>query len=130
MSLTLTVDGDRWRAHLRDFAEATPGLVPVAKGNGYGFTLGRLARKAQWLGVDTLAVGTYEELPEVAQPVRRRPAGAHPVAALPPHARPGRSARRVIHTVSRPDDLADLLDAQPERPVRARARDVACAGTA
>ena len=66
MSLTLTVDGDRWRAHLRGFAEATPGLVPVAKGNGYGFTLGRLARKAEWLGVDTLAVGTYEELPEVA----------------------------------------------------------------
>ena len=70
MSLTLTVDGDRWRGHLRAFAEATPGLVPVAKGNGYGFTLGRLARKAQWLptrlGVDTLAVGTYEELPEVA----------------------------------------------------------------
>ena len=59
MSLTLSVDGERWRGHLRGFAEATPGLVPVAKGNGYGFTLGRLARKAQWLarqglGVDTL----------------------------------------------------------------------------
>ena len=53
MSLTLTVDGERWRGHLRGFAEATPGLVPVAKGNGYGFTLGRLARKAEWLGVDT-----------------------------------------------------------------------------
>ena len=66
MSLTLTVDGERWRAHLRDFADVTPGLVPVAKGNGYGFTLGRLARKAEWLGVDTLAAGTYEELPEVA----------------------------------------------------------------
>ena len=49
MSLTLSVDGERWRGHLRRFAQATPGLVPVAKGNGYGFTLGRLARKAQWL---------------------------------------------------------------------------------
>ena len=38
MSLTLTVDGERWRAHLREVAEATPGIVPVAKGNGYGFT--------------------------------------------------------------------------------------------
>jgi len=65
MSLTLSVDGDRWRAHLRAFAEATPGLVPVAKGNGYGFGVGRLARRAEWLGVPTLAVGTYEELPEV-----------------------------------------------------------------
>ena len=92
MSLTLTVDGERWRGHLRGFAEATPGLVPVAKGNGYGFTLGRLARKAEWLadqglGFDTLAVGTYEELPEVADPLRRRPARAHALAALPPHAR-------------------------------------------
>ena len=66
MALTLHVDGDRWRAHLREVAARTPGLVPVAKGNGYGFGLGRLARKATWLGVDTLAVGTYEELPEVA----------------------------------------------------------------
>src|SRR5262245_33593343 len=66
MALTLTVDGDRWRIHLRGVADSTPGLVPVAKGNGYGFSLARLARKAGWLGVDTLAVGTYEELPEVA----------------------------------------------------------------
>src|SRR6478609_2219240 len=71
MGLDLTVDGDRWRGHLRSVATAERGLVPVAKGNGYGFTLGRLARKAQWLrdqglGLDTLAVGTYEELPQVA----------------------------------------------------------------
>ncbi len=117
MSLTLTVDGERWRGHLRSFAEATPGLVPVAKGNGYGFTLGRLARKAQWLidqglGVDTLAVGTYEELPEVAS----RYAGN--LLVLTPwrsfHATPEPAlGRRVIHTVSRPDDLAGLLEAQP-----------------
>ena len=67
MSLTLTVDGERWRRHLRQVADVNPGLAPVAKGNGYGFGLGRLARKADWLGVDTLAVGTYDELPEVAQ---------------------------------------------------------------
>ena len=44
MTLSLTVDGERWRAHLRAVADATPGLVPVAKGNGYGIGLGRLAR--------------------------------------------------------------------------------------
>ena len=49
MSLILTVDGPRWRAHLESVAAAHPGIVPVAKGNGYGFTLARLARKAQWL---------------------------------------------------------------------------------
>jgi hypothetical protein len=110
VSLTLTVDGERWRAHLRDFAEATPGLVPVAKGNGYGFTLARLARKAEWLGVDTLAVGTYEELPEVAQRFDGdllvltpwRPTGSPIPEDLP--------GRRVIHTVSRLADLLALLD--------------------
>src|SRR4051812_30666613 len=118
MSLVLTVDGDRWRSHLRDLAQRTPGLVPVAKGNGYGFSLGRLARKAQWLGdqglgVDTLAVGTYEELPEVAT----RYAGD--LLVLTPwrsfHPTPdSRLGRRVIHTVSRPDGLGGLLDVQPQ----------------
>ena len=62
MTLTLHVDGQRWRSHLRHVHEQEPLLVPVAKGNGYGFGVGRLARKAEWLGVDTLAVGTYFEL--------------------------------------------------------------------
>jgi hypothetical protein len=113
VSLTLTVDGDRWRRHLRSLADRTPGLVPVAKGNGYAFGLGRLARKAAWLGTDTLAVGTYEELPEVMQRYGgdllvltpwRPSAGALP---------DGLHARRVIHTVSRLADLLALLDLQP-----------------
>jgi len=123
MSLTLTVDGDRWRDHLRSLATAEPDLVPVAKGNGYGFSLGRLARKAQWLhdqglGVDTLAVGTYEELPEVASRYDGsllvltpwRPFGA--AVELAPAV-----AARVIHTVSRVGDLADLLGRQPDARV-------------
>jgi alanine racemase len=115
MSLTLTVDGDRWRAHLRTVADAEPGLVPVAKGNGYGFTLGRLARKTTWLGVDTLAVGTYDELPEVSSrfdgsllvltPWRPFGAALEVDPAL---------ASRVIHTVSRVEDLDDLLGRQPD----------------
>ncbi len=113
MSLTLSVDGEHWRAHLRSVAEATPGLVPVVKGNGYGLTLGRLARKAGWLGVDTLAVGTYEELGEVAN---RYPGDLLVLTPWRPfHAVPDPAlGRRVIHTVSRPDDLARLLDTQPD----------------
>ncbi len=112
MALTLTVDGDRWRAHLRGYADRHPGLVPVAKGNGYGFTLGRLARKTKWLGLDTLAVGTYEELPEVATrfdgdllvltPWRPFVDGLDPALA-----------DRVIHTVSRPADVDALVARQP-----------------
>src|SRR3954471_5614615 len=120
MSLTLTVDGERWRAHLRAVAEAPPGLVPVAKGNGYGFTLGRLARRSQWLhdlglGVDTVAVGTYDELSHVASrfdgdllvmtPWRPFEAAVEVDPRLAP---------RLVHTVSRLEDLTDLLARQPD----------------
>ncbi len=115
MSLTLTVDGDRWRAHLRAVAAANPGLVPVIKGNGYGFTRGRLARKAQWLGVDTIAVGTYDELEHVESrfdgsllvltPWRPFDVALEVDPAL---------ADRVIHTIGRVEDLEDLLGRQPD----------------
>ncbi|MBJ7359422.1 alanine racemase [Nocardioides sp.] len=114
MPLQLTVDGERWRAHLRRIGDGLPGLVPVAKGNGYGFGLGRLARKADWLGVEALAVGTYEELPQVAD----RYAGD--LLVLTPwrqFADPGtlaaKHAHRVIHTVGRLEDLEQLLERQP-----------------
>ena len=115
MSLTLTVDGDRWRRHLRGVAEDNPGLVPVAKGNGYGFGLARLARKAQWLGVDTLAVGTYDELPEVATRFDGdllvltpwRPFGT--ALELDPALE-----RRVVHTLGRLSDVEALLDRNPD----------------
>jgi alanine racemase len=112
VSLTLTVDGERWRAHLRSVAEASPGLVPVAKGNGYGFTLARLARKAEWLGADTLAVGTYEELPEVATRFSGSLLVLTPWRPSVTDPDPG-IAGRVVHTVSRPEDLPALLRRQP-----------------
>ncbi len=112
MSLTLTVDGDRWRRHLRSVAEATPGLTPVVKGNGYGFTLGRLARKSAWLGVDTIAVGTYDELPEVAT---RFPGDLLVLTPWRPFVAdlPAELTDRVIHTIGRVEDLDALLERQP-----------------
>ena len=99
--------------------------MPVAKGNGYGFGLGRLARKAPWLGVDTLAVGTYDELPEVAHRASTATCWCSPRGGRSaPRSRSTRQlADRVIHTVSRVEDLEALLDRQPRRPVRARAGD-------
>lgn len=61
MPLTLYVDRGAWRHHQMCVTEAEPDLVPVAKGNGYGFTVPVLARAAAGLGVDQLAVGTAEE---------------------------------------------------------------------
>lgn len=114
--LSLYVDGERWRSHLRATFDALPGLVPVAKGNGYGFGLGRLARRAGWLEADTLAVGTYGELAEVSS----RFDGD--LLVLTPW-RPfvdeqyGEATRdrRVIHTVGRLEDLEALM-ARGDRP--------------
>ena len=65
MALTLYVDTPRWRAHQRSVVDAFPGLVPVAKGNGYGFRNVRLAEEAARLGADILAVGTSYEAAEL-----------------------------------------------------------------
>lgn len=46
MALTLYVDTVRWRAHHKHVQEQFPGLVPVCKGNGYGFGHERLAEEA------------------------------------------------------------------------------------
>ncbi len=112
MPLTLYVDGPRWREHLTATAATSPGLVPVVKGNGYGFGLGRLARRAQWLGSDMLAVGTYAEV----SAVERRFDGDilvmqpwRPFYADVPY------GDRLIHTVGRASDLGQLAE-RAERP--------------
>lgn len=58
MPLTLYVDTPAWQEHLRAEVARDPGLVPVAKGNGYGFTVPLLTRTAAGLGVGRIAVGT------------------------------------------------------------------------
>jgi hypothetical protein len=68
MPLTLYVDRDAWHGHQEGLRKEHPGIVPVAKGNGYGFTVPVLARAAARLGVDQLAVGTAEEAAAVSEP--------------------------------------------------------------
>ncbi len=111
MSLTLHVDGDRWRAHLRAVAQARPGLVPVAKGNGYGLGLARLARKAAWLGVPQIAVGTPYEVDEVATRFPGDVLVLTPWRSFDAGAIDASHSARVIHTVSSLEDLRGLLDA-------------------
>jgi alanine racemase len=97
MPLVLHVDSDRWREHLR--STWNPDIVPVAKGNGYGFGNQRLLAESRALGARTVAVGTYFEVPPdpredivVLSPWR-------PFLEVP-------QGKHVIHTVSR---LADLV---------------------
>jgi alanine racemase len=104
--LTLYVDEQRWRNHVRSVVDAVPGLVPVAKGNGYGFGNRRLAETTRELGLDTLAVGTYDEVAGVAE------AFGGSVLVLTPWRsfEPVRYDPRVVHTIGRIDDLAGVRD--------------------
>ncbi|MEC4015758.1 alanine racemase [Streptomyces sp. H27-D2] len=61
MALTLYVDTARWRAHQQTVIQQFPGIVPVCKGNGYGFGHERLAEETARFGSDILAVGTTYE---------------------------------------------------------------------
>jgi hypothetical protein len=61
MPLTLYVDRIAWERQHQRLIEQYPGMVPVAKGNGYGFTIPVLAQAAAQLRVDQLAVGTLAE---------------------------------------------------------------------
>ncbi|WP_372408620.1 alanine racemase [Streptomyces luteireticuli] len=61
MALTLYVDTQRWRAHQQSVIQQFPGIVPVCKGNGYGFGHERLAEEVTRFGSDLMAVGTTYE---------------------------------------------------------------------
>jgi len=118
--LILDVDAAAWRAHLQQVAEATPGLVPVAKGNGYGFGLGVLAAEAERLGSDAVAVGVADEVAAV------RDQFSGDVVVLTPW-RPGDPVAtellgdpRVITTISRVEDLAGLPAVAEGSAVRPR----------
>jgi alanine racemase len=89
VTIRLTVDRDRWWHHVTDVAAAVEGLVPVVKGNGYGFGRAGLAVAAARLGT-VLAVGTVHELdglpedvtPVVLTPTLRPPASTEPVLTV------------------------------------------------
>jgi alanine racemase len=102
VTVQLVVRPDRWRDHLREVRESTPGLVPVAKGNGYGFGIDLLAREAARLDVDTLAVGTYPEVPAAAG----FPGSVLVLSPWRPFLAAPLDDPRVVHTISRAEDLA------------------------
>ena len=87
MTIRLSVDRTRWWAHVADVAEQIDGLVPVVKGNGYGFGRDGLAIAAVELS-PLLAVGTVHELaglPEQCTPIVLTPT-LHPARVHRPGA--------------------------------------------
>ena len=112
--LSLYVDQARWDAHLRRVAAENPGIVPVAKGNGYGLGVACLAEVSGRLGADTLAVGTYAEVDQVSDVFDGS------VMVLSPwrpfETRAGYDPR-IVHTVGRVEDLDALAGAGPRPQV-------------
>ena len=64
MTLRLTVDRSAWLEHVQRVASVEPGIVPVIKGNGYGFGRRTLFEVAASIG-DTVCLGTVHEVHEV-----------------------------------------------------------------
>lgn len=66
MTFSLNIDSKKFRGHLvsvmNDHATAGAELVPVIKGNGYGFGRAVLARESSGLGCHRIAIGTVWEL--------------------------------------------------------------------
>jgi hypothetical protein len=80
MTVRLTVDERAWRAHVDATVTAEPTLIPVVKGNGYGF--GRVALMAHAAGLaGEIAVGTVYEAADV--PGDRTPIVLTPTLRLP-----------------------------------------------
>ena len=121
MSVVLHVDTARWRAQQTTTMRQSPGLVPVVKGNGYGFGRDVLLAECRRLGepdgaecsTDLVAVGTYHEANEALAVF---PGG---VLVLEPYRHPlhGRAPDvldpRIVHTVADPDDVERIRRRHP-----------------
>ncbi len=100
-----------WRSQIARMASGIDGLVPVVKGNGYGFGRLRLAELAAELA-DTIAVGNVHELADlpsgpdvtVLTPVGAEAFASPDVSALVRRHHP-------ILTVGSPEHIAALADA-------------------
>lgn len=114
MSFILQVDGPAWRQAQDRTLARFPGLIPVIKGNGYGFGRYVLCAEASRLGVSLIAVGTYTELPEALAAFGGDVLVMEPYRAVIHAELPELAHTRVVHTITSYADLADLRERQPK----------------
>ncbi|MFN5602825.1 MAG: alanine racemase, partial [Acidimicrobiaceae bacterium] len=81
MTIRLAVHEAKWLAHVQGVARAHPGLVPVVKGNGYGFRRWNLMPLAGQLATE-VAVGTVFEVRDI--PTTVTPIVLTPTLTPPP----------------------------------------------
>jgi alanine racemase len=106
VTLQLNVDSAAWRRHVSETAKSFGDLIPVVKGNGYGFGRATLIEHAQKISRD-IAVGTVFEAKDVPSDCRAfvlTPVGK----ALPSNKN---LAKNVVLTVGSVDHVQNLRDA-------------------
>ena len=85
MTLRLSVDSKSWHLHIHDTAKSFGDLIPVVKGNGYGFGRSTLMSHAASLAKE-IAVGTVFEahdVPATCTAIVLTPAGVELPETLP-----------------------------------------------
>ena len=93
MSLILHVTAEKWRTHLATVvANSEAQVVPVIKGNGYGFGIKVLAQEAKDLNLPIVAVATVAEAQEIQSVFPGE------ILLLSPSAHS--ESEKVIHTIS------------------------------
>jgi alanine racemase len=106
VTLQLNVDSAAWRRHVSETAKSFGDLIPVVKGNGYGFGRATLIEHAQKISRD-IAVGTVFEAKDVPSDCRAfvlTPVGK----ALPSNKN---LAKNILLTVGSVDHVQNLRDA-------------------
>jgi len=106
VTLQLNVDSAAWRRHVSETAKSFGDLIPVVKGNGYGFGRATLIEHAQKISRD-IAVGTVFEAKDVPSDCRAfvlTPVGK----ALPSNKN---LAKNIVLTVGSVDHVQNLRDA-------------------
>lgn len=110
MTLRLSVDADVWNSHVAATAARLGEVMPVVKGNGYGFGRGVLMTHAAKISGD-VAVGSVHELSDV-------PAGLRPFVLTPVGAGVGAITRRdAVLAVGSTRDLDVLAALGATNPV-------------
>jgi|694.fasta_scaffold114029_1 alanine racemase len=92
MTVRLAVHENQWQSHVQQVASAMPNLVPVVKGNGYGFRRWNLMPVAGQLA-NEIAVGTVYEARDL--PAHTRAIVLTPTLTAPPSSMPANTVLTV-----------------------------------